>query len=92
MAEKKTDEAFAINSEALSVIASSCKKVNAKLIHFSTDYVFNGKSNRPYYEDDFTDPLNIYGMSKLKGELNIINSGCDFFIVRIQLICFHALP
>ncbi len=61
-------KAFAVNAEAVKNIAQGCKQVNAKLVQFSTDYVFNGDKRSPYEEGDAPDPLNIYGRSKLAGE------------------------
>lgn len=84
LAEKNKKEAFLINSEALKTIAKSCNKIGAKLFHFSTDYVFDGKKESPYNEIDKPNPLNIYGRSKFQGELNIINSNCNFYIIRLS--------
>ncbi len=83
LAENNKKDVFRINSEALSTIANSCKKNCSKLIHFSSDYVFDGKKNQPYLETDKPNPINIYGKSKFEGEKNIINSNCNFFIFRI---------
>ena len=76
--------AYAINSIAVKKIAESAKKVNATLIHFSTDYVFDGKAKHLYKPTHQTNPLNIYGMSKLEGEKNIIKSECKYLILRIS--------
>jgi dTDP-4-dehydrorhamnose reductase len=67
-AETEQDKAFAVNAYAVENLAKACKRFNAKLIHISTDYVFNGMSAIPYTETDTTDPVNLYGASKLKGE------------------------
>ena len=56
--------------------------LNAWLIHFSTDYVFDGAKTRPYIEDDMTNPQSIYGETKLKGELSILRSNCNHIIIR----------
>ena len=64
-AELNKESAYKINAEAVEEIALSAKKNNTTLIHFSTDYVFNGKKESPYNENDAPDPLNIYGSSKL---------------------------
>lgn len=81
-AESEQDLAMKINSEAVGNLAEICKKLGAKLIHFSTDYVFDGKNENGYLEDNETNPINFYGKSKLAGEQKIQESGCDFAIVR----------
>ncbi len=85
-AENNKDEAFKLNAEIVGEIAVSAKKNNARLIHFSTDYVFNGKKSLPYNEDDTTEPLSIYGLSKLNGENLILKSGCNFVIIRTSWV------
>jgi dTDP-4-dehydrorhamnose reductase len=67
-AETERDLAFLINGESVGRLASCCKLVGTKLIHISTDYVFNGNSCGPLKEEDITSPINVYGASKLKGE------------------------
>ena len=67
-AESEKERAFQINAEAVKNLAEICKKNRAVLIHFSTDYVFDGTSKIPYSEADPTNPINVYGASKLKGE------------------------
>ena len=67
-AENDRDAAFAANGTAPGVLAEAAAAVGAGLIHFSTDYVFNGSGTRPWVETDATDPLNVYGASKLAGE------------------------
>ncbi|TBW27747.1 dTDP-4-dehydrorhamnose reductase [Gramella sp. KN1008] len=81
-AEKEKEKAFALNAEAAANIAEICKKYNATLFHFSTDYVFNGKTSRPYSETDQVEPINVYGASKLKGEENIKSIFDRYFIFR----------
>ena len=83
-AEINSEEAFAINSEALKVLADSAKTNKSILIHYSTDYIFDGTKKKKYKPNDIPNPLNIYGKSKLAGEQNIIKSGCNFFIFRIS--------
>lgn len=83
-AENTPKEAFEVNSKGPLYLANISEKIGALLIHFSTDYVFNGLKNSPYYSYDKTSPLNTYGMSKLVGEKNIINSGCNYYIIRIS--------
>lgn len=80
--EVNKEEALKVNGDALEGIARACKAENAALVHFSTDYVFNGKSEDGYCEDDQTDPINFYGQSKLRGEENIKKFMSDFYIIR----------
>lgn len=68
LAETEKEKAFAINAEGVGHLAEACKKNNTVLIHVSTDYVFDGDTNIPYSEDDFTNPIGVYGESKRKGE------------------------
>ena len=86
LAEKNQSVAFEINSNALEVLSNECRERNIILIHFSTDYVFDGEKNQPYIETDNTNPLSIYGKSKLNGEEKIINSNCKYIILRISWV------
>lgn len=81
-AETERDSAFLINAKAVEVFAQEAKKVGALLIHYSTDYVFDGTKNAPYLEEDLPNPLNVYGESKLAGEQSIQASGVDYVILR----------
>lgn len=81
-AEDKPKHAFLINSEAVKSLTLACKKHKVILIHISTDYVFNGESSQPYKETDITDPINIYGKSKLEGEEHIKKIFEHYFIIR----------
>lgn len=81
-AETEIEKAFLINGEAVKDLATTCKKNNTVLIHFSTDYVFNGKKNLPYLESDSPNPINVYGASKLKGEEEIQQILERYFIFR----------
>ncbi|MGV6827952.1 MAG: dTDP-4-dehydrorhamnose reductase [Flavobacteriales bacterium] len=81
-AESQSKQAFAINAEAVKQLAQHCKNTNTTLIHISTDYVFDGNKTEPYLETDLTNPINVYGESKLKGE-QYIQEICErFFILR----------
>jgi dTDP-4-dehydrorhamnose reductase len=81
-AETREDEATAINGTGVADLAERCRRVGALLVHFSTDYVFEGHSSEPYRTDQELAPLNAYGRSKAAGELAIRNSGCEHLIVR----------
>lgn len=81
-AETDRETAFAVNGLAPRLLGLACSKHNAVLVHISTDYIFNGKSQRPYLVSDSPDPLNVYGASKLSGEQGVRESGCKFYIVR----------
>lgn len=81
-AEENYSDAFMINHLAVSNIASICLEIDCWLIHISTDYVFDGESNIPYKESSPVNPQNIYGRSKLDGENAIIESGCNYIIIR----------
>ncbi len=67
-AEEEKEKAFQVNGDGVGWLAHACRDHDTSLIHISTDYVFDGRSSKPYKEDDITDPVNIYGASKLKGE------------------------
>ena len=81
-AESEQKEAFLINAEGAYSIAKACKKHNVVLLHISTDYVFDGMAKTPYQEQDPTNPLNVYGASKLKGEQHIGDTWNKHFIIR----------
>lgn len=85
-AEEDQETAFVINSEAPKVLAEIAKSTDSLLIHYSTDYVFDGMKNGLYTETDVTHPLNIYGKSKLKGEQNITSVGERFLILRTSWV------
>lgn len=81
-AESEKERAFAINAEGVRNLAKVSKEHNVTLLHISTDYVFDGKKGSPYLETDKTNPLNVYGASKLKGE-EYIQQICEkYFIFR----------
>ncbi len=81
-AESEPELAQQINAIAPKLIAEECTKIGAKLIHISTDYVFDGTKNTPYLETDLTNPMSVYGKSKLEGEENIKQTGCNYIILR----------
>lgn len=81
-AESEPEKAFAINAEAVKNLAILCKENNVTLLQISTDYVFDGEKTTPYTETDKTNPINVYGASKLKGE-QYVQEICDkYFILR----------
>ncbi len=81
-AEEDAEAAFRANAESPRVLADACVKRDALLVHYSTDYVFDGRGTRPYREDDATSPLGVYGVSKLAGEDAIRGSGARHMIFR----------
>jgi len=85
-AEDDHETAMAINGHAPGFIAKACHKRNIPVIHFSTDYVFNGKAKIPYKVIDKTDPINLYGYSKRIGELSLQASGCKHAILRTSWV------
>ncbi|HEU5435635.1 MAG TPA: dTDP-4-dehydrorhamnose reductase [Telluria sp.] len=85
-AENERELAFRINGEAPAVMAEEAKKLGAGLVHFSTDYVFDGSKVGPYVETDPTCPVNVYGASKLAGEQAIIAAGVPHLILRTSWV------
>ncbi|PJD93156.1 MAG: dTDP-4-dehydrorhamnose reductase [Legionella sp.] len=85
-AESESERAFRINADAVFELAKQAKRHNALLIHFSTDFVFDGQKKENYIEEDRPNPLNIYGRSKLQGEKLITQSGCKHLIFRTSWI------
>lgn len=81
-AEDDFDTANLINNIAVRNLAEACKQFGATFIHISTDYVFDGSSNIPYTEDMPLAPLGVYGVTKLHGEQVVLESGCDYIIIR----------
>lgn len=82
--ETNKELAFSVNAQGAANIARACVIAQARLIHLSTDYVFDGSSANPYQEEEKPNPLNIYGLSKLQGEVAIQKSGADYLIIRTQ--------
>lgn len=81
-AESDENAALKLNRYAVGLLAEAALKSDALLIHFSSDYVFDGSANIPYTEDSPTAPLGAYGRSKLAGETAVIESGCRYMIFR----------
>ena len=82
--ETNVDHATAVNATAVRSIAEACDEIGARLVHVSTDYVFDGTLDRPYREDDATNPRSVYGKTKLAGELA---AGSDAAIARTSWVC-----
>lgn len=85
-AESEPALAFRINAEAPELLARQAEQIGAWLIHYSTDYVFNGSGNHPWRETDLTSPINTYGLSKLRGEEQIRKSNCKYMILRTSWV------
>jgi dTDP-4-dehydrorhamnose reductase len=85
-AESETELAYAINAEAVQVMAEEAQALGAGVIHFSTDYVFDGSGDTPYVETDATGPVSVYGVSKLAGEKALIESGAGHVIFRTSWV------
>jgi dTDP-4-dehydrorhamnose reductase len=85
-AEADQFQAYRLNAEALSVLAQEAKSIGALIVHYSTDYVFDGGGNHCWLETDATGPLNVYGQSKLAGERAIVESDCRHLIFRTSWV------
>lgn len=85
-AEEEVETAFSINAGAVGLIAAQCIKTNCRLVHISTDYVFNGNSDHPFLVDDPKGPLNNYGRSKLEGEMLAVNENPEVMIIRTSWV------
>jgi dTDP-4-dehydrorhamnose reductase len=85
-AEQERELAFAVNAEAPRVLAEEALRLNALLVHYSTDYVFDGSKAGPWVESDATGPLNVYGASKLAGEQAIAEVGGRYLIFRTSWV------
>ena len=85
-AESDSPMARVVNAEAVGIVAACAAKYDATLIHYSTDYVFDGTQTTPYKEDDQPNPITVYGQSKLLGEKFIRESNCRFFILRTSWV------
>ena len=85
-AESEPELCHTINADAVAVLARAASSMGALLVHYSTDYVFNGSGDMPWVETDPTGPLNVYGQSKLAGEKAIALSGCAHLIFRTSWV------
>ena len=86
LCESKRHEAFAINAEAPKALADICRDKNAKLIHVSTDYVFDGEKRLPYVEEDAANPISAYGESKRVGEKFVLGASDRHLVVRVSWV------
>jgi dTDP-4-dehydrorhamnose reductase len=84
--ETHREEAFLINAQAPGLLAEICRDKDAKLIHFSTDYVFDGEKREPYTEEDRANPISVYGDSKLAGEKNVLAAQGRHLVVRVSWV------
>jgi dTDP-4-dehydrorhamnose reductase len=84
--ETERARAFLINAEAPGILAEICNAKDAKLIHFSTDYVFDGEKRAPYTEEDQANPISFYGESKLAGEKNVLAAKNGHVVVRVSWV------
>ena len=86
LCETQREEAFRINADAPRVLAEICRDKNARLIHFSTDYVFDGEKREPYGESDEARPISVYGESKREGEKFVLQTQDRHLIVRVSWV------
>jgi dTDP-4-dehydrorhamnose reductase len=84
--ETHREEAFCINAQAPGVLAEICRDKDAKLVHFSTDYVFDGEKREPYTERDEANPISVYSESKLAGEKNVLAAQDRHLVVRVSWV------
>ena len=80
--ETAKDECFAVNAEAVKNIAEACRDKNIRIVHFSTDYVFDGTAKQPYKEDHQCNPINTYGASKMAGERYLRSLSENYILIR----------
>lgn len=84
LCEQDPDKAFAVNGTGALNLARACTDINAALVHYSTDYVFDGAKKTPYSETDLTDPLNVYGVTKLAGEKFVLAYASKPYVIRVS--------
>jgi dTDP-4-dehydrorhamnose reductase len=86
LAQKEREQAFLVNAEAPRVLAEICRDKSARLIHFSTDYVFDGEKEEPYREEDPPQPVSVYGESKREGEKSVLQTDDRHLVVRVSWV------
>jgi dTDP-4-dehydrorhamnose reductase len=86
LCETEHERAFLVNAEAPRIVAEICREKDAKLIHFSTDYVFDGEKREPYAEEDEPKPISVYGESKRAGEKNVLAVQSRHLVVRVSWV------
>jgi dTDP-4-dehydrorhamnose reductase len=91
-AESDADAAALVNVEGARLVAETCASVGARLIHVSTDYVFDGSADAPYAEDATVTPLSVYGRTKAAGEQAVLSSGARAYVVRSSWLYGYAGP
>ncbi len=92
LCETQREQAFRINADAPRILAEICRDKNAKLIHFSTDYVFDGEKSEPYIENDSANPISVYGESKRAGEQFVLQTTDRHLIVRVSWVFGSERP
>lgn len=85
-AENDRAAAFEVNADAVKVLAQACQDRGIKLVHYSSDYVFDGKKGSPYTEEDLTNPLNVYGLSKYEGETSARTISANHLVFRTSWV------
>jgi dTDP-4-dehydrorhamnose reductase len=92
LCETERDQAFRVNTDAPRILAEICRDKKAKLIHFSTDYVFDGEKRDPYRENDPANPISVYGESKREGEKLVLQTHHQHLVVRVSWVFGPARP
>lgn len=85
-AEQDLQQCYAVNADAVESLAKAASKVGALMLHISTDYVFDGKSDKPYTELDAENPQSVYGKSKLEGEKNVVAFCSRYAVLRTSWV------
>ncbi|MFA7686641.1 MAG: dTDP-4-dehydrorhamnose reductase [Moheibacter sp.] len=86
LAETEVEEAFRVNADGVKYLAEECKEQNARFIHISTDYVFDGNNDKPYTTEDNPNPINVYGKSKLEGERFALEVNPKTIVIRTSWV------
>ncbi len=89
-AEDEKERAYSVNARAPGLLARECRRINARVVHISTDFVFDGSKPQPYTEEDLPRPVNFYGLSKLDGEREIQKHTDNFVIIRTSWLYGHS--